>query len=284
MEKMVLVIDESGAKGYAKTKEKYEGEIGVMAGFMYPEADITTINKHLALILHSYQENQGKKFHITDLSIQSQDDLRKDIFDFIIKSKIQWYYQAIYAEGFHQSEFLKNRGGQEDGNKSLHVTLFESMLVMSLCIARSICIDLDLEIKTDRIDAGTKKKFAKATEAISHVFLRKDRVVFRYIPIENSSNFKKEYWNVSTKFSDALQFNKLNITINAEHHPLTVMADVLANSVYYYLKKAQKDNPNISLNNKETLKDHPVVHLALVADNEENFPSLTDIVYRRTKV
>lgn len=284
MKKMVLVLDESGAKGFAKTREAYEGEIGVMAGFLYSESEMRDTEIYLNRVLSGYQTELGKKFHITDLDSHSQAELRDEIFRFINNAKFRWFYQAVYADGFHQSEFVERRGGDEDGKKSLHVTLFQHMFIRGLCMVSSIGVKkLNLEVKTDFIDKGILKRFEQVAEITSDLFLGRDRKHFEYVPAAEPGKKKKEYFFVSTKCEDIPRFEEMQFDIASEYSSLTIMADILANSVHHYLDEAQKANPGIFLNNKEVLKEHPVVHLALIPSNEEHIPPLSDIIYRRIK-
>lgn len=283
MGKMILVLDESGAKGYAKTREQTEGEIGVMAGFVNLESNIRSFQSDLDDIVARYKTDSEKKFHIADLDKAQQAALRDDVFEFIRQRKIRWFYQAIYAEGFHQAEFSEGRGGEEDGNASLHVTLFENMFLMGLVIARESCHELTLEVKTDHVDASIVKKFKKAAERKLDVFLARPRTGFDRVMVEGSQRPQQYYFKSVMTSPDIKLFSKIEYEVVCEYSSLTVMADILANSVYYFLNQALLEEPGISLNYKETLKSHPLVDLAYLAENEKHVPSLTDIVYRRTK-
>jgi hypothetical protein len=112
MEKMILVLDESVAKGHAKTREQFEGEIGVMASFLYHESEIRDIETNLDRVLACYRKFSKDKFHITDLDNTAQRNLRKEVFSLINEGNLQGFYQALYAEGFHQSEFAEGRSGE----------------------------------------------------------------------------------------------------------------------------------------------------------------------------
>ncbi|MCT9811351.1 hypothetical protein N0K08_11945 [Acidovorax sp. Be4] len=284
MKKMVLVLDESGAKGYAKTRERYEGEIGVMAGFLYTESEIRNTEIYLDNVLNRYRNDSGKKFHITDLDKKSQANLRDEIFHFMERYKFRWFYQAVYAEGFHQSEFSKGRGGDENGNESLHVKLFQHMFIMGLSMANLIGIKkINLTVKTDRIDKGILKIFKQVGVETLGIILGRDRDIFRYVPDDEPGKFKKEHAILSIKSDGMPIFEEIQFDIECEYSSLTIMADILANSVHHYLNKAQKSNLGIFLNNKEVLKEHPVIHLAIASKNEEHIPPMLDIIYRRTK-
>lgn len=284
MSKMVLVLDESGAKGCAKTREKYDGEIGVMAGFLYTESEMRSTETYLNRVLRRHKKESGEKFHITDLDNHSQAKLRDEIFGYIKRANFRWFYQAVYAEGFHQSEFVESRGGNEDGKKSLHVTLFQHMFIQGLCMAASIGIKkLSLEVKTDHVDKGILKRFEQVAEATSDLFQRRGREFFQHVPADEPGKFEKQYYVISTECDAVPQFEEIKFNIACEYSTLTIMADILANSVHHYLDEAQKATPRVFLNNKEVLKEHPVAHLALAPYNENHISPLLDIIYRRIK-
>jgi hypothetical protein len=280
MENMVLVLDESGAKGYAKNDEKYDGEVGVMAGYLYTEKEIVDIERMFSQFTVPFSKSIDGKFHVTDLEKSDQNKLRNDIFFAIRNTRLQWFYQAIYSKGFHQSEFKEGRGGFKDKKKLLHAELFQNMLTMGLCMAHSIGKNnLKLVVKTDNVDSGTLKKFQNVADYVCHIFLQNEREIFRYV--KNGNKYQKEIAYSSIK-SDAMpKFEAIVIEVECDSSPLTVAADILANSVHYHLREKQKENLGISLNNKKTIEDHPLVDLAFVAKDENHVLPLLDIVNRR---
>ncbi|HCE4735512.1 TPA: hypothetical protein NGU80_004705 [Vibrio parahaemolyticus] len=280
MDNMVLVLDESGAKGYAKNDEKFDGEVGVMAGYLYTEQEIADIERMFGQFTSPFSKSTDGKFHVTDLDELDQKKLRDAIFFAIRKTKMQWFYKAIYSKGFHQSEFKEGRGGQQDNKKLLHVELFENMLIMSLCMAHSVGKkNLKFLVKTDNIDSGTLKKFESAASFIRDIFLQNEREIFRYV--NDNGKYQKEIAHTSITSDSIPKFDNISIEIECELSPLTVAADILANSVNYYLRKKQKDSLGISLNNREVIKAHPVSDLAFIAKDENHVLPLLDIVNRR---
>lgn len=97
-----LLIDESGAKGYSSTKASSENEIGVMAGYLVFKDDLNDIKNEMSHIADSYHVDS--KLHITDLSTEQQQSLRKEYFDVFLKKQLLWFYVAHYADGFYHGE------------------------------------------------------------------------------------------------------------------------------------------------------------------------------------
>ena len=77
---IVLVCDESGAKGYADQQESYPGEVGVFAGILVPEERKAVARTAFQAIYDRYQPVTGK-LHIADLAPASQSNLRNDIYE-----------------------------------------------------------------------------------------------------------------------------------------------------------------------------------------------------------
>jgi hypothetical protein len=88
-----FVIDESGAKGYSGNREKDIGELGVIAGFIVPNAQFEKVESEITAITKNYLING--KLHITDLKPSEQESLRDSIFAYFISVK----------EGLHNSRF-----------------------------------------------------------------------------------------------------------------------------------------------------------------------------------
>lgn len=241
METMVLVLDESGAKGYAKTKETYEGEIGLMAGFLYTESEINQIKEMLDNIITPYYSKINGKFHITDLDKVSQERLRGEIFYAFRVTRLQWFFMGIYAEGFHQSEFDDGRGGSSNPKELLHSELFKNMFIMALIMSSSINKnDLRLIIKTDNVDQGVLNKFKKEGDFICDLLLGREREIFTHIKDKETEKFKKEIFFTRTESDSLPKFKNISFDIVCDSSSLTIAADILANSVNYYLRKNQK--------------------------------------------
>lgn len=282
MDKMVLVVDESGAKGYASTREKYEGEIGVMAGFLYPEKDIEDIKIVFDRIMCRYSVIGGGKFHITDLEKGAQESLREDVFFAFTKMKLRWFYTSVYAEGFHQSEFMEGRGGSKNKKESLHSVLFNQIFWLSLVMSASINKNnLFLSILTDNVDSGILKQFNKNAKDSCDLILGRERRIFKTVRNKESGEIKKHV-AFSRVESDSLpEFEDIKYDIKCEVSSLTIAADILANSVNYYLRENQKQEVGKFVNNKEAIKNHPLVDLALVAENSNDVLPIIDTIYRR---
>ncbi|MCD9522393.1 hypothetical protein GLP14_06010 [Photobacterium carnosum] len=281
MENYTLVIDESGAKGYASTTERSLGEIGVMAGFVYSESDIQFIKMVFESYTSGFVNPIDGKFHITDFPIEKQSEFRNLVFSIAKELKLQWFFSAVYAQGFHESEFGDGRG-YKNKNNLLHTTLFKNMLIKSLSMTYSIGIkNVNLNVITDTIDSGVMKKFEATANEIKHLFLGEEKsiVVKQWNP--DSKIVKKTIIHSSISSEDMPKYNKLNVEINCEESVLTIIADVLVNSVRYYLRQNRSENLENDLNSELAIKGHPLLELVLAPKDSEEFLPFQDILYRR---
>lgn len=282
MDHMVLVLDESGAKGYADKTEEFEGDLGVMAGFLYTRQEMLKIELMLSQIIKPFNEHVAGKLHIAELKKEHQNDLRDLIFSNLRLIKLRWFYKAIYSQGFHQSEFKEKRGGIGNVNASLHVALFSQVFLHSLMLAASLNkLNLNLLVVTDTIDNGVLNKFKKEANYLIDVIMGKKREIFRHVKSEVDGKYNKEYASILTSSDSIPKFEKIQFEIKCKNTPLTLAADVLANSVYYYLRKEPKVNKSSYLNNLKAIADHPLSDLALVQKDENDILPILDIIYRR---
>ena len=282
MDKVILVVDESGAKGYSKQKEKYPGEIGVMAGFVYPEDDIKRLEFCAHNLLSPYFENTDSKVHITDLTESKQKSMRDTIYKLFQCSQVTWFYKAIYTEGFHQAENNKDRCVMTKKNM-LHSKLFFGMFSQALALVKSLGItNIDILVLTDTIDNKIINYFKNEAQEIVDVYLNKptERFTTKWKPEDKT--VEKFKYTVQSNSEVGKGVESIKYGIKCEDSILTLLADVLANSVHHHLKKKIKcTNCVTKLNNREAISTHPLSNLAYVAENESDIPNFSDLVYRR---
>ncbi len=84
--KTYLICDESGFKGFSDKTIRQENDIGVFAGYCISETSLYDIRNIANYIANKYKNSDGKT-HITDLSIENQMNLRKEVFDVLLQCK-----------------------------------------------------------------------------------------------------------------------------------------------------------------------------------------------------
>jgi hypothetical protein len=97
---VVLICDESGAKGYADKDEEFPGDVGVFAGLFASKEKFSAIQHEFNAVALRYVMEDGK-LHIADLGKEEQGTLRKEMFALILKHGIPCFWEAIHVAGFH---------------------------------------------------------------------------------------------------------------------------------------------------------------------------------------
>lgn len=273
--KMILVIDESGAKGYSSNREADPGELGVMAGFIYPDFELEPLERILESRLAPFRAIGGK-LHVSEPSSEHQHELREIIYDMFRQTRIRWIYSAAYVQGFHEALSSAKRA------ESLHEKLFQDILAHALARAHQIGVtDLNLEVRTDHVDSGVLKRFEGISDLLKDLLLRKERK-YKKKPYSNDGTSHGPAHELALKIEgkNLIHFNSISIEINASTSALTVAADILANSVLHNLRGKQGKHLGIALNQRGALSGHPLEKQALVSEEGELYSAL-DLLYSR---
>jgi len=271
LEKVFLIIDESGAKGYSDKGETYPGEIGVMAGFLVLEKNIKNVRVDLDSIKAKYLSDG--KVHITDMPPDKQENLRQEIFSYIIDNNLACVFEAIHNEGFFRyfesinkicAEANKQRQSNikisnNEAKELLHEQLFQGAFGKGI----ALCIDnfgntFHLSVITDNIDEGIKRRFSVSANELLDFGDKKVRIVTGYDPCNKTvvrGDITTELGNIKDIIDD---YSKIRFSIDCEDTGLTLAADVIANSLNYHFKNRIATELGSPLNTKNALKDFPL--------------------------
>jgi len=274
-----LIIDESGAKGYSENTENNSQEFGVMVGFLIP-------SKYLMDWKFKSKEifgiNTDEKIHITSLNQAEQHKLRNTLYNIFLQSGINWFYEAIYVQGFHEGAYSK---------ELLHAKLFSSVFMKALYNLTLLKENgsIRIHVISDPLNDGEIKLFKKEVQNLIKIItnndIKKDLTIFN----KNTNQLIKgtSVTKITKKDKNFPEFENIQLEISTEGTALTLMADILANSVFYYLKKYIKNTKNYSrLNTKQAIENHPLSKLVLGSpdiNNDKALPDIFDILYRKRK-
>lgn len=280
----VLIIDESGAKGYSKNQERYISETGVMAGYLVPEDSLVQLRELLKKAFKGFYNNG--KLHITDLSPQQQKKARNIVYDIFLSNKSNWLFEAISVEGLYQSANNKERSVSKN-KELLHSKLFAGIFVKALAFIEQMGCPNSIKINviSDPIDISTQKKFK--TEIAPLISLLTTGKIKNSPVLYNPQTSKVEKFECIGRFTPAegldFKFKHIDLDITCEDSELTLMADILANSTNYYIRKNLSSSPSIEPNSLDAIKDHPLISLSYGASNmsEQDINSISDVIYRR---
>ncbi len=278
MKRHYIFIDESGGKGYADKRERYLGELGVIAGYLIPDMYLeifkTEIEKRLSDI-----EGPGK-VHITELPNQEQ--ARRVIFQAFTDLKIPWMYEAIYVEGLYQSEFCDGRGGNRSSKELLHAKLFIGLMLKVLASVHKFREKgVELVVVSDNLDQGVIKKLF--IELDDYLSLLKSGELKREFKVYDKATGELLHCSSKATADNLPSHPGLKVEIVCENSSMTLLSDVLANSVNHYLGKEFEANSNMLPNSKQAIANHPLRSLLLWSYDKDSgeVSNLSDIVYRR---
>lgn len=291
MRTVYFICDESGAKGYADKSEQYFGEVGIVAGYFIPETHIDMVKQDLANITSQFVSSG--KLHITDLPDNDKQALREQIFKYFIDRNVICTYEAVFSEGFHKNHTENvNRLEKARINNTSSVRLNEhekvEMLHAELLVGAfakvvsfgidNVGNDITFKIITDNIDKPIIKMFQKMANKFLNIEDETKTVVTGW----DKANGVKTQRTITTKISNSSEFlldlSKITYEISCELSPLTVAADVLANSINYYFRS--KPNALHALPNKpDAIRDHPLHSLFYGLWEEENFNWAADAIF-----
>lgn len=303
MKTAILVLDESGAKGYDSNEEQYHGEFGVMAGFVLPECILGAFTDGLSQIVEPFTVEEQGKLHITDLAPSAQERLRGDLFEYFKRCELYWFYEAISVQGFHvthanhkqisqsqnQARHSTVKLSQRPSKESLHRELFWGLFgrgveFSSKCLGSTF----HLRVVTDRVDESILKMFA----TVADEFLCLGEV--RRITVPGYDTEKEDpvegviYINVVSGSDVPLNemigdYSGVTYDIQCDDNVLTLAADVLANSVHYYLKKRQTDTPGAVLNAKQAIQGHPLQEFVVSSELDGGVGDMADILFKHPR-
>jgi len=252
VQSVTLALDESGAKGYADKRESAVGEFGVMAGFIVPSADVKQVEQEIKVIASRFEASG--KLHVAALSPGNQHDLRNKLYSYLLSIKCKWVYEAIYVGGFHAHQQMvssltaianarrrsqiKPSGNNRAAAASLHQYLFQGTFAKGV----QFCLEefgeqATINVVTDHVDEAIAKLFHQAAQRLLNG-TQTESNLSGYDPGDKTIHRGAVSATIdSTKSSSLkLDFKGIKYSITQSVSPLTLAADVLANSTHHHLK------------------------------------------------
>ena len=297
MKTIYLICDESEAKGYSDKQEKYPGEVGVIAGFVFPEKHLNEIRSDLEKITSSFFM-EGKR-HITDMSPDDQERIRNDLFPYLKKRNILCLYEAIHSEGlhrFHKTMNNLNNKAKEQRRSEIKLSnnqtkeLLQEQLFQGLFgKAVELCTDYEgktfrLKVITDTIDAYIKKCFEKsAKEFLSVGNNVKVKNVTGYDPVKKDVRKGKITSKVEDPNNLMGDFSGVQFTIEIQDSCLTFAADVIANSISHHFKNREDDTIGSALNTIDAIRGHPLESIIYGLWKDDTLNYFADALFMHPK-
>ena len=295
--KIILACDESGAKGYSSQKEKYPGECGVFAGILIAQEIEEMAYPSFLEIYQRYKLMSSKKLHITDLTPNQQDKLRKEIYGVIRELKLPCFWNAIHVEGFSaywkktneiinpvgqnlRSQQRIKTGSPRNKKHSMYEELFLGLFgrVMAFLEERNRK-KVSIEVRIDRVDELFVKNFAKDAKKLLDLDFETIKITGWDTETEKivSATIKFKV-DIPPNMDIEIEVESLEFNSNCHNDCYVLAADVLANSLFHLFRSRSKSDLYKPLNNFSAIRCHPIFDSFLISEN--SFDSLEDRLYK----
>lgn len=294
MPSVTFVLDESGAKGYSDNREKCKGELGVAAGVLVPTGCLPWVTSEIDKITEKYK--MYGKLHITDLSTTQQGSLRDEIFAYLASMNARWVYEAMYVEGFYSYEqfvsSIQDKAKESrrssiklSGNEKKYL-LHSQLLLGAFGKAVAFCLDyvgneVHLNVLTDQLDAPIVKAFNENAKHLLEFGEKREHKVTGFDTVTQ----KVVTGSISTEITKGLDslgdFSGVTFEISVSDSPLTIIADIIANSVNHHLSSLQVKSTGCHLNSLEAIAGHPLASLVYgITGQESDIPQVADTIFQ----
>jgi len=231
---LILICDESGAKGRATQRERFPGEVGVMAGYLLTTNQLQKAEADLDKICQPFRTSSGK-LHVTDLGSDAP-RLRAAIHNYFLRERIPILFEAIHADGFHEAHLNDPNRNRESLHTEIALGLFAKTVAFAPGNGQH---SSDIQVITDRVDPPLLQGFFKAYEE----FLDDAPVVKVRRRKHPDPEQRTRAW-IDTLISwpegydaDSFGVASYSITSDTSNRGLTVAADILAGDLAYYFRR-----------------------------------------------
>lgn len=245
---IVVVCDESGAKGYASTPERCQGEFGCAAGILLPSTEVESVRAAARSIVTRFGVH-GDKVHITEMAPAVQAQVRDAVIEYIKMRRIPCVYEAIYVDGIHQQYAWERdvdqlaKASAKEAGMALPVHGQVDMLLVRLLVgvcATTIefgheCYENGFSVRAllDRINEPILEKCRREIEVLLGPLSSTE-----VIPVFNRGARRREDMRLDVKFTPEPSDSVRDVTcqLDSQTNYIVLFADVLANSIAHHLK------------------------------------------------
>ncbi|AAN54652.1 hypothetical protein HRJ35_09965 [Shewanella oneidensis MR-1] len=298
MNKFYLACDESGRLGYVDKKTNKCGEISVVAGIIMDDTSFHNFANEVDLIVAKYQSvTKSSKFHITDFEPEVAASVRNAIFNLIKDFEYPLVYGAQYYSAFariyqeqKEAEDTVIRVQKERGRTVSYPMGHIKKLSQAECFyssyTKAACFIADLtqepfrfRVLTDEIDNKTLENYEKQIARLHAPNVKKPLLGKRFIhSTKNLETFSvSSSLKIDSPITDLLKNSSGTISKDQAVH--SIVADVIANSVNYYLEQYAAKSNFHHLNIQEAIAEHPLALQFVSLGIESTF---TDKLYYHT--
>lgn len=277
MDPVFYYFDESGEKGFLDSNFS-DSDIGLIAGIALPARVVGAFEPEANAILSRLDMSGVDKEHATELFKDGKNlDVKNALLDFL-RNRDEWLliYEAIYplslfmAEESTRNLFAKHK----PANPRVKISKNEKRLRIYTALLKGIIVKLDemcriegsseLSMISDRLDEGIHK------EAIQTLDYLKQETHTQTVSGFDTETRKVVHGKIESRV-EGFDFTVRHIVgIKTELTPscMTIVADVISNTLFRHLRSMVVQNPGIRLHSNAAIRGfHLAKRIAFVDDN-----------------
>ena len=297
MNEVFFVCDESGAKGFADKPEQAVKEIGLLAGVIVPKAAETAVRNKMAAIALKCPPSADGKLHITGLGEADSEALRKEVFQLIKDNNLACVYSATAAEGFYASfQQLKTAEAAAAAAKPAHIVdknprlkpdrLHAELFHWAFGVVIAWCekqygkeAETTVRVCTDPVEGKILQGFRAAAAELTSGPLDQTRELEFY----DKAAKKPLTARIEAKFEEAEAYgpaSHIKYTVQVDDEAFTLLADVVANSLFDHIKKKFAAGGIDDLHGAAAVEGHDLAGSVYGLNTAGGVPRLSDVVHR----
>jgi hypothetical protein len=277
MQQIHYYFDESGEKGFVADGFTAE-DIGLVAGIALPAIDVAGFEADISRILAKVDQSQVSKVHATELFKDGANASVKDELLKFLAARQGWLliYEAVYPLGLYRQEASNEslleqhrpktprvKTSINKASQRIYTELLEG-IVVKLDEACRLEGSSSVAMISDQIDKGLFK------EANSRLEYLKQEVHTHKVSGFDAAAKKVVRGSVTSQvigFDNTVRF-VTKITTEATTSTMTIVADIISNTLYRQLKSTSMTCPGIRLHGHAALEGYVLKHrVAFVDDN-----------------
>lgn len=277
MEPVRYYFDESGEKGFLDSNFS-ASDIGLIAGIALPARVVRAFESEADTILSSLDLSGVDKEHATELFKDGKNlGVKSELLDFL-RNRDEWrlVYEAIYPLGLFKAKestrnlFAKHKPAnprvkisKNDKRLRVYTALLEGVIVKLDEVCR-IEESSDLLMISDHLDEGIHK------EALQTLGYLKQEVHTQNVSGFDTETKQVVHGKIESRVEgfDAAVRHISGIKTELAPSTLTIVADVVSNSLYRHLRSVVEASPDIRLHCEAAISDfHLANRIAFVDDH-----------------
>lgn len=280
MELVHYYFDESGEKGFLDSNFS-ASDVGLIAGIALPTRIVGVFESEVNAILSRLHTQGVDKHHATELFKDGKNQTVKEELLNYLCNRNEWLlvYEAIYPLGLFRYEESTQQlfAKYKPDNPRVKVSKNEKRLRVYSILLEGVIVKLDevcriegssnLLMISDRLDEGIHKEALQTLD-----YLKQE------VHIQKTSGFDTEtrqvvHGSVESRIKgfDVVVRHVSDIKTETASSCLTIVADIVSNTLYRHLKSVVEANPNIRLHSKAAISGfHLANRTAFVGDDYIN--------------